>query len=645
MPHQEAPPAPPRPATLPKPKINLLLILRAGWDLSKVQARMAFSSYLHRVQMRLLAESRGNGSSAWPEKDDDQMELVTRFLKRAASNLQQDLRMVLPSRRLPLPDRHRILSHQLGEFLHCYNKETEQMVKKMETLREEQHCVNPDVFQEFVTEASESELEEVLTLYTHKNKSASVFLGTGRRRAKADDDDDGSAGSGEVAEPQNQSAVPVAAEESSASHPPLPLRAVRPTAPQPTAVYPPALDCAHIYLQHCSPPPESQGPPRPLGSAPVPPHPPPQPPAPALAPPPQAPGPAPPPRATWASSRHGSTVPPLAQTAQKPPHRARPCTQPPPATATAPILPSTVQIYSQKFSRPTSARQVSRKASPGKTRPGSAGTFKDPDAPSPQGSANQRAIVCALQKLAEKQATRQYATSSHISLLTQHLTNLNLANGAFGRGGFTLSPSVRHGTMTHGPVRAVHTDTSAMSRALPDDGTALWDGDGDARGAYSQVTGVSPLQRYQPTSGSYQLQFAIQQLQQQKVQSRQLLDQSRARHQAILAARPAPPAPATAPRPHGPAGAAAGPRVTQPPPQTQAHTRGGSVLAPKPPSSNREGLFRKTATQRLNKPCSSEAHASGAGSSAQHVVYEAVCGKAGLSVYSKLFQSYGSKNR
>lgn len=38
---------------------------------SKVQARMAFSSYLHRVQLRLPVESRTN--SAWAQKDNDQM--------------------------------------------------------------------------------------------------------------------------------------------------------------------------------------------------------------------------------------------------------------------------------------------------------------------------------------------------------------------------------------------------------------------------------------------------------------------------------------------------------------------------------------------------------------------------------------------
>lgn len=47
--------------------ISLLLLS------SKVQARMAFSSYLQRVQQRLLVESRANTIPAWPDKDSDQM--------------------------------------------------------------------------------------------------------------------------------------------------------------------------------------------------------------------------------------------------------------------------------------------------------------------------------------------------------------------------------------------------------------------------------------------------------------------------------------------------------------------------------------------------------------------------------------------
>uniref|UniRef100_A0AAR2JFZ7 Tubulin--tyrosine ligase-like protein 5 n=1 Tax=Pygocentrus nattereri TaxID=42514 RepID=A0AAR2JFZ7_PYGNA len=173
-------------------------------DKKVVQARMAFSSYLHRVQMRLLAESRANSSSASSERDNDQMELVMRFLKRAASNLQQDMRVVLPSCQLSLPDRQRILSHQLGEFIHFYNKETEQMVKSLEKIKDEDHCINPNVFQEFILEASESDLEEVLTFYTHKNKSASVFLGTKSQSSETDSNKECQKGSGEPAKHQTR---------------------------------------------------------------------------------------------------------------------------------------------------------------------------------------------------------------------------------------------------------------------------------------------------------------------------------------------------------------------------------------------------------------------------------------------------------
>ncbi|NXG61752.1 TTLL5 polyglutamylase, partial [Hemiprocne comata] len=162
-------------------QFNLLQILQKHGNLSKVQARKAFSAYLQHVQLRLSEEAGDQiQNPAWAAKEDEQMELVVRFLKRAASNLQQSLRMLLPRRHLGLKDRRRILAQQLGEFIICYNKETEQMVQKQSKKKqeEEEKGVNPEGFQNFITRASESDLEEVLTFYTHKNKSASVFLGT-----------------------------------------------------------------------------------------------------------------------------------------------------------------------------------------------------------------------------------------------------------------------------------------------------------------------------------------------------------------------------------------------------------------------------------------------------------------------------------
>lgn len=55
-------------------------------------------------------------------------ELVVRFLKRASSNLQHSLRMVLPSRRLALLERRRILAHQLSDFIVVYNKVSHHLI-------------------------------------------------------------------------------------------------------------------------------------------------------------------------------------------------------------------------------------------------------------------------------------------------------------------------------------------------------------------------------------------------------------------------------------------------------------------------------------------------------------------------------------
>lgn len=172
----------------PESKFNLMQILQDNGNLSKVQARLAFSAYLQHVQVRLTKDSGGQTlSPSWAAKEDEQMELVVRFLKRASSNLQHSLRMVLPSRRLALLERRRILAHQLGDFIVVYNKETEQMAEKKSKKKleeEEEDGVNAESFQEFIRQASEAELEEVLTFYTQKNKSASVFLGTHSKSSK-----------------------------------------------------------------------------------------------------------------------------------------------------------------------------------------------------------------------------------------------------------------------------------------------------------------------------------------------------------------------------------------------------------------------------------------------------------------------------
>ncbi|XP_040267763.1 tubulin polyglutamylase TTLL5 isoform X2 [Bufo bufo] len=153
------------PASLPG--ASIMRLLQEGANLSKVQARLAFSGYLQQVQSRLQSEQ--DTESVLP-KDEEQMELVMRFLQRAAANLQQSVSLNLPGRCVALQERRHLLAKQLGDFICLYDKETSQ-------LSSEEPGLNALGFQAFLTKASERQLEEVLTFYTHKNKSASVFLG------------------------------------------------------------------------------------------------------------------------------------------------------------------------------------------------------------------------------------------------------------------------------------------------------------------------------------------------------------------------------------------------------------------------------------------------------------------------------------
>ncbi|CAM4651576.1 unnamed protein product [Leuciscus chuanchicus] len=633
-----------------QPRVNLLHILQQGWDLSKVQARMAFSSYLQRVHLRLLSESRAHRSPAWTQKEHDQMELVVRFLQRASSNLHQDMCVNVPSRQLDLQDRQRILSHQLANFIHLYNEETKQMVESLDKIPDEDRCINSDVFQEFILEASESDLEEVLTFYTQKNKSASVFLGTSRVKRSSDENGETAAcinmaasgglenadaisktqitdstatltedqgqsnatqstgncsttkhankskcnslqnghlrnkrqsGDGTVAEAHANASTEsrVLRDNTSKTH----TSVVRNRKALLKAAYAPALDCEQIVLQHSlpDPPPYVEPPPHPLANS-----------SRTITLPPSA-------CVTWASARNHS-----ADT----------------------FIPPAGHVCSLRSARPSSAGHVTQKASVSKSRPVSAGVLNEKDSLSSQAQCNQQAIVSALRKLVEKQAARQYSSSSHISLLTQHLTNLNLSSGIFSRGGLTLAPGVRPG-----PVRAVHTDAAAPGNSglrAACEAESVCDGD------------PVSAQKQSSASGSYQLQFAIQQLQKQKLRSRQLLDQSRSRHQAALASHTL--TPAVSARAYAPSIP-----VSQPFTHTlsQAGSAGVLTLTPKPPSSApRDGRVRKT-VHSLHKKALSETPASHGSSSAQHVVYETVCANTGLSMYSKLFHVQGSKNR
>uniref|UniRef100_A0A803TIT0 Tubulin--tyrosine ligase-like protein 5 n=1 Tax=Anolis carolinensis TaxID=28377 RepID=A0A803TIT0_ANOCA len=478
---------------------NLLQVLHENKNLSKVQARKAFSAYLHRVQLRLMKEAGDQvHNPAWAAKEDEQMELVVRFLKRAASNLQQSLRMLLPSRRLALFDRRRILAHQLGEFIICYNRETDQMAQKklkQKQEEEEEEGVDPEGFHEFVIKASESDLEEVLTFYTHKNKSASVFLGTNPGTSKHSNSQLENRGKeGVTSSPEDENAPQLSFLSATSSSVPdaiLP-QSISPQLPSHTAASDNAQLPDHLSGFSLS-----------SGSRLIP-----------------------------SSSFQNAAMDSWSSTTKNVPqlssnnaglHR---CQSGSFTASPFSSFQSAMQIYSQRLTRPSSAKA-------GKARSAFARVTKD-------GEECKRfshgVIAEELHRLAEKQATRQYCPPSHINLLTQQLTNLNLMNGAVSRVNTTSSyrPSLNPGGsfwafQTHAHATDIRPASLAV-RALETDRFA-WEGDAE-NSLHSKLIGSQPLHpKASSSTGSYQLHFALQQLQQQKLQSRQLLDQSRARHQ------------------------------------------------------------------------------------------------------------------
>lgn len=611
----------------PEPKFNLMQILQDNGNLSKVQARIAFSAYLQHVQIRLMKDSGGQSFSAsWAAKEDEQMELVVRFLKRASSNLQHSLRMVLPSRRLALLERRRILAHQLGDFISVYNKETEQMADKKSKKKleeEEEDGVNSENFQDFIRQASEAELEEVLTFYTQKNKSASVFLGTHSKSSKNSNSFSDSGAKGDhpetmeevkIKQPKQQQTTEIHSDKLSRFTTSAEKEAKLIYTNSSTSFSGPAATLLqkipNTHLSSIVTTPDLSPGPGHHSLSQIPPAIPSMPHQPAVL---------------------LSTVPDSASLSM------HPGTQNVPSPAGLPrcrsgsytigpfsSFQSAAHIYSQKLSRPSSAKAAGS-CHPNKQHSGVARTQKEgEDGSSYSKRYNPSMVTAELQRLAEKQAARQYSPSTHISLLTQQVTNLNLASSVINRSSASTPPTLRPVISPSGPTWSIQSDPQAPeshctppgSRSLQTGGFA-WEGEVE-NNAYSKATGVAPQHKYHPTAGSYQLHFALQQLEQQKLQSRQLLDQSRARHQAIFGSQTLPNSNLWTINNGAacriPSATASGQKPTTLPQKVVPPPSSSSSLVPKPPSNHKQ-VLRKATSQRASKGASAEGQLNGLQSS------------------------------
>ncbi|NXO72110.1 TTLL5 polyglutamylase, partial [Phainopepla nitens] len=580
-------------------QFNLLQILQKQGNLSKVQARRAFSAYLQHVQLRLMRDAGEQiQNPAWAAKEDEQMELVSRFLKRAASNLRQSLRLLLPGRHVGLTDRRRILARQLGEFIISYNKETEQMVQKQAKKKqeEEEDGVNPKDFQNFIARASESDLEEVLTFYTQKTKSASVFLGAKSTRTKQ-----GNSSHQSEKQPQEHPEMVKKGDHPKSSVTDLSAEgALKGCKPKEAK--------ASLKLPQCCPPGASSSvpgamfqrstscwmPSQPAASenSKVAGHPS------VLAHP--------------ASPRLIQSSPPLPSLQSTAPDSSSVLTNSV-ATETCSLaglhrrssyslgpfssFQRAVQIYSQRLSRPSSAKVGECSGIHNNLLV----QYRDyAEHASCQGKRHDPGGVAAeLQQLAEKQAACQYSPPSHVSLLTQQLTNLELASGAISKGNGASPQSYWSPLNKRGSLWPVQSDTHRDDKRSVSSANHHFALEGETENSIYKVT-RGPL-----AHPSYQLQFAMQQLQQQKLQSRQLLEQNQARQQAVFANY------SQSSTSHISLAAGSDARKTSN--VTSSIQKAASLhkvmpsqgtapqLVPKPPTNHRQAVIRKAAAQRISK--------------------------------------------
>merc|ERR1711902_90637 len=159
-------------------KEKMVKMIESGLQLSEYQARKAFTVYLQCILQRLSDFDEETG-------DSSQIDLVLKFLQKAALSLRESYILKAPNSKLSGKDKAAIVAKELGDFLGHYKRETELYT----VFKEEAGMVPRHTFEEFIAFANDSDLEDVLTLQTKLYRCAHIFLGkclppvTGRKNS------------------------------------------------------------------------------------------------------------------------------------------------------------------------------------------------------------------------------------------------------------------------------------------------------------------------------------------------------------------------------------------------------------------------------------------------------------------------------
>ncbi|XP_063231259.1 tubulin polyglutamylase TTLL5 [Bacillus rossius redtenbacheri] len=147
-------------------KQKILDCIQNGGRLSQYQARRMFAQYLGCILRRVARCSKG-------DTDDVNGELIIKFLQKASTNLRTPYFVQIPSRKLAGKDRVAVVAKQLNDFIYLYNRETELYSES----GDKPNLVSSKLFQAFLNNAGEADLEDVLSVQTQQYKCAHLYLG------------------------------------------------------------------------------------------------------------------------------------------------------------------------------------------------------------------------------------------------------------------------------------------------------------------------------------------------------------------------------------------------------------------------------------------------------------------------------------
>lgn len=138
-------------------KQQIRKLIENGEHLSTLQARKAFSHYLEHILKRLSTDGKHSHE-----------EYILKFLQRIAVYMRQPffIRNVTHNR-IMAKERGAVIAKLLSDYLHLYNKDTDAFLDSFE----KKGVIPAKLFDDFLQQAQEIDIENVLTLHTNMTQT------------------------------------------------------------------------------------------------------------------------------------------------------------------------------------------------------------------------------------------------------------------------------------------------------------------------------------------------------------------------------------------------------------------------------------------------------------------------------------------